>query len=661
MITGYSIFGLLLTLGIIWGIKLMSSPQTAVKGNLIGAGSMLGAVILTLVYNEIIGSGLLWLAILVGGAIGSYLAHKVEMIQMPQMVALLNGFGGGASALVASIMLFSNFNQLNPTSRFSSGLALMVGAITLSGSLIAAAKLDRRMEQKSIVLKGHSFFNFFTLVIPAISVILITFKYQTQIEANLFIFLILLSALAFGVIFAIRVGGADMPITISLLNSMSGLAASIAGFAIYNPLLVVVGAVVGASGLILTQIMCRAMNRSLFEVLAGNTKTKKEKKNQAFTELVKAKKSTSKAELNLEVEVSKDLKETAEFNLASKIEQAESIMIVPGYGMALAQAQTEVKKLYDKLETAGKEVNFAIHPVAGRMPGHMNVLLAEVNIPYDKLLELEVANPKLKETDLAIVIGANDVINPAAKTAEGTPIYGMPILDIEEAAEVMILNLDQKPGYAGVDNPLYTNEKVEMLLGDAKESLKEILADLEKTKTEVESAAENVIEVETASLIKKAEKIMIVPGYGMALAQAQTEVKELYDKLETAGKEVNFAIHPVAGRMPGHMNVLLAEVNIPYDKLLELEVANPKLKETDLAIVIGANDVINPAAKTAEGTPIYGMPILDIEEAAEVMILNLDQKPGYAGVDNPLYTNEKVEMLLGDAKKSLKEILAEIE
>ncbi|MGM0501528.1 MAG: NAD(P)(+) transhydrogenase (Re/Si-specific) subunit beta, partial [Bacillota bacterium] len=333
-----------MALGIIWGIKLMSSPKTAVKGNMIGAVSMLGAVILTLVYNNIIDNMLLWSAILVGGVIGSYMAQKVKMIQMPQMVALLNGFGGGASALVASIMLFSDFNQLKAASRFTSGLALMVGAITLSGSLIAAAKLDGRMKQKPIILKGHSFLNVISLLITAASILLITFKYTAQAEATIFIFVILILSLFFGTIFAIRVGGADMPVTISLLNSMSGLAASIAGFAIYNTLLVVVGAVVGASGLILTQIMCKAMNRSLYEVLTGNSSNNKKKDKFSAQLNKKAGKKLKSEEKNIEAEEEQD-------NIYTKINKAENVIIVPGYGMALAQAQSEVKQLHDKLES----------------------------------------------------------------------------------------------------------------------------------------------------------------------------------------------------------------------------------------------------------------------------------------------------------------------
>ncbi|MDD2426537.1 MAG: NAD(P)(+) transhydrogenase (Re/Si-specific) subunit beta, partial [Eubacteriales bacterium] len=305
--------------------------------------------------------------------------------------------------------------------------------------------------------------------------------------------------------------------------------------------------------------------------------------------------------------------------------------------------------------------------VAGRMPGHMNVLLAEVDVPYEKLHEMDEINPKFAETNLAIIIGANDVVNPAANTAEGTPIYGMPILEVEAAKHVIIMNYDKQPGYAGVDNPLYEEgrgSQVALLLGDAKESLKKLSKEYRAVKAPAtsETEAEDAAPVYTR-WIEAAEKIIIVPGYGMALSQAQPVVKQLMDELEQKGKSVEFAIHPVAGRMPGHMNVLLAEVDVPYEKLHEMEEINPKFAETDVAIIIGANDVINPAANTAEGTPIYGMPILNVEDARYVIIMNYDKQPGYAGVDNPLYNegrDDKIALLLGDATASLKQLLQDL-
>jgi NAD(P) transhydrogenase subunit beta len=349
----------------------------------------------------------------------------------------------------------------------------------------------------------------------------------------------------------------------------------------------------------------------------------------------------------------------SEKNPNQLLTDAKRVIIVPGYGMALAQAQSLVKQLSDKLESNGTEVKFAIHPVAGRMPGHMNVLLAEVDVPYDKLYEIDNINPEFAQTDVVVVIGANDVINPAAHTAEDTPIYGLPILDVEKAKDVIICNFDLKPGYAGVDNPLYEEGRSILMLGDAKGSIEKLLQSpsaVSSSQQSVEQTGKSE-DVNPKRLLEEAKRVIIVPGYGMALAQAQSLVKQLSDKLESQGTQVDFAIHPVAGRMPGHMNVLLAEVDVPYDKLYEIDDINPQFSNCDVAVVIGANDVVNPAAHTAEDTPIYGLPILDVEKAKNVIICNYDLKPGYAGVDNPLYENGRSILLLGDAKESLSGLL----
>ncbi len=339
--------------------------------------------------------------------------------------------------------------------------------------------------------------------------------------------------------------------------------------------------------------------------------------------------------------------------------------MVPGYGMAIAQAQGHVKKLMDALEARSAEVDFAIHPVAGRMPGHMNVLLAEVDVPYEKLREMDDINPEFPDTDVAIVVGACDVVNPAANTAEDTPIYGMPVLDVDKAKSVIVCNLDTNPGYSGVDNPLYEMPHVKLLLGDAKASLDTLLDAVEGRISDAEApgkeagTAYGALDNEKPGkkpleeILADARRVIMVPGYGMAIAQAQGHVKRLMDALEARGAEVDFAIHPVAGRMPGHMNVLLAEVDVPYEKLREMGDINPEFPDTDVAIVVGACDVVNPAANTAEDTPIYGMPVLDVDKAKYVIVCNLDTNPGYSGVDNPLYEMPHVELLLGDAKASL--------
>ena len=338
---------------------------------------------------------------------------------------------------------------------------------------------------------------------------------------------------------------------------------------------------------------------------------------------------------------------------------AKKVIIVPGYGMALAQAQNNVKALCDKLEAKGVDVKFAIHPVAGRMPGHMNVLLCEVDVPYDKLYEMDAINDEFKNCDIAVIVGANDVINPAANTAEGTPIYGMPVLNVADAKNVIICNFDTKPGYAGVPNPLYESESTIMMLGDAKETVASLTDALSgKKSAETKQTASESASVE--NILADAKKVIIVPGYGMALAQAQNNVKALCDKLEAKGVDVKFAIHPVAGRMPGHMNVLLCEVDVPYDKLYEMDAINDEFKNCDVAVIVGANDVINPAANTAEGTPIYGMPVLNVADAKNVIICNFDTNPGYAGVPNPLYESESTIMMLGDAKETVAQLTSAI-
>ena len=295
----------------------------------------------------------------------------------------------------------------------------------------------------------------------------------------------------------------------------------------------------------------------------------------------------------------------------------------------------------------------------------MNVLLAEANVDYDSLYEMEAINDQFANTDAVIVIGANDVLNPAARNAEGTPIYGMPVLNVDQAKQVIICNYDLKPGYAGVENPLYSRgEGVALCLGDAKATLSNLMDRLDHAESApaapvASSATSTATPLQSATeVLHNAKSVIIVPGYGMALAQAQQEVKQLADKLARGGAEVKYAIHPVAGRMPGHMNVLLAEANVDYDSLYEMEAINDQFTNTDAVIVIGANDVLNPAARNAEGTPIYGMPVLNVDQAKQVIICNYDLKPGYAGVENPLYSrSEGVTLLIGDAKKTLSDLI----
>jgi len=307
----------------------------------------------------------------------------------------------------------------------------------------------------------------------------------------------------------------------------------------------------------------------------------------------------------------------------------------------------------------GMDVRYAIHPVAGRMPGHMNVLLAEAGVDYDMLVEMETINSEFQNTDLVLVVGACDVVNPAAIEAEGTPISGMPILMVHEAKTVVCCNFDKKPGYSGVENPLYNRSNAIFLQGNAKATLQQLLTELASSKQEQrnDGAADLKNAADAVDALASARKIVIIPGYGMALAKAQFDVVELGAILEKRGSQVNYAIHPVAGRMPGHMHVLLAEAEVDYENLLEMEEVNPQFVDTDVAMVFGACDVVNPAAIQQEGTPISGMPILTAHEAKKVIICNFDRKPGYSGVENPLYDNGNAIMMLGDAKTTARNLI----
>lgn len=642
----YIVCGVLVA-GVLGGIAMMSRVKTAVAGNALSAVCTAAAIFVTLYKYHLLTQAGLWICLALGLAVGLVGAYRVKMIQMPQTVALLNGFGGAASALVAAVSLMEGLRGI--FSLVTAGLALAVGMITLTGSLIAAGKLQKLIAQRPVVWKGHSVVVGSSIVLTLATVILTAVP---MVPVFVSILLCAVCSGFFGVAFAIRVGGADMPITISLLNSLSGVAGAIAGMAIGDPLLVAIGGVVGASGLLLTQIMCRAMNRHLGDILLGKTSAPA-KKEQAAPAAVTAEESAAQP-----------VREAAcaEASPAEILRQAKNVIIVPGYGMALAQAQQTVKQLADLLESRGAQVRFAIHPVAGRMPGHMNVLLCEADVPYEQLYEMEAINGDFRDCDVSLVIGANDVVNPAANTAEGTPIYGMPVLNVADAKHVIICNYDLKPGYAGVENPLYHKEEgVSLLLGDAKDTLRTLCDGL--SAPEAEPAAEEQAEApeeNAGEWLHEAKEVIIVPGYGMALAQAQKLVKQLADKLERQGTQVKFAIHPVAGRMPGHMNVLLCEADVPYEQLYEMDAIDSEFKECDVAMVIGANDVVNPAANTAEGTPIYGMPVLSVDQAKHVIICNYDLKPGYAGVDNPLYHRQGVTLLLGDAQATLQSLLTRV-
>lgn len=468
----------LLSLGVLYGIKLMSDVKTATLGNRVSALCMLLAIVYTMMRTDMTASlPYIIVGLLLGTLMSIWMTIKVKMIQMPQMVGLLNGLGGLASA-ISAILTIATGNALNAFDQVTSALALLVGGLTFSGSVVAAAKLHNLMPQKPKVYPGHQLWN--TLVLLAL-VVLTVFLPLYPDRAGLICTLLAILSLLFGWLFAIRVGGADMPITISLLNSTSGVAAGIAGMALGDILLVSVGGIVGASGLILTQIMCKAMNRSLTSVLfGGHASPKPDAAHQPAAEQAEAEeRNAEEAEAVCAVaEEAPKTKHTATLeDVESWVKEASNCIIIPGYGMALSQAQEKVKNLLDKLQAKGVSTRFAIHPVAGRMPGHMNVLLAEVDIDYELLCEMQDINSDFEKTDLVLVIGANDVINPAANTAVNTPIYGMPILEAAKAKHLVICNFDDKPGYAGVPNPLYTPQANAILLqGDAKESLDKILS-----------------------------------------------------------------------------------------------------------------------------------------------------------------------------------------
>jgi NAD(P) transhydrogenase subunit beta len=430
-------------------IKLLNSPRTARLGNGLGALGMLMGVIATLFYQEIVRYEWILLGVVLGGALGAWMALRVRMTAMPQMVALLNGFGGGASTLVGLVEVLRKVPQGedSPVWLLTVGLSILIGAATLSGSLIAAGKLHEVLTGRPIVFPGHHYQTGLWLVA---ALVLLVWAIATPAQ-GLFGLLTAIATIL-GLWMVLPVGGADMPVIVSFLNSLSGLAAAATGFVLQNYLLIIAGTLVGASGFILTTIMSKAMNRSLWSVLF---------------EAVGGQVSTASAE-------GRTVRQTSAEDVALMLSYAQSVVIVPGYGMAVSQAQHAVKKLLDALQKKGVEVRFAIHPVAGRMPGHMNVLLAEADVPYDLLWEMERINPDFPQVDVALVIGANDVVNPAAKTDRSSPLYGMPILEVDKARTVVVLKRSMNPGFAGVENELFYKPNTYMLFGDAKKSLEAI-------------------------------------------------------------------------------------------------------------------------------------------------------------------------------------------
>ncbi|MDX2242602.1 MAG: NAD(P)(+) transhydrogenase (Re/Si-specific) subunit beta [Leptolyngbyaceae cyanobacterium bins.302] len=442
------------------GLKKLGSPATARNGNGIAAIGMLIAIVATLLYQNVLNYEMILVAIAIGSAIGAVMAYRVEMTAMPQMVGLLNGFGGAASALVAVGEFWRYITSVDavPLSEtVTIVLSVLIGGVTFTGSLLAFVKLEGIIGGAPITFPFQQPFNIAVLGAFLVgSGLLIADPHQPAI----FLGLIGIS-LVLGVLFVLPIGGADTPVVISLLNSFSGLAASAAGFVLMNNMLIIAGALVGASGIILTEIMCKAMNRSLTNVLFS-----------AFGSTQTASGGGGSATL---AGSDRTLRQIDTEEGAMMLGYAKSVVIVPGYGMAVAQAQHAVRELADQLERLGVEVKYAIHPVAGRMPGHMNVLLAEANVPYPKLYDMDDINPEFDRIDVALVIGANDVVNPAARHDKDSPIYGMPILEVDRAHHTIVIKRGMNAGFSGVENELFYKNKTMMLFGSAKPVIEQLV------------------------------------------------------------------------------------------------------------------------------------------------------------------------------------------
>ena len=435
----------------ILGIKMLGKESTAVRGNILSSVAMLSAVSVTLIDVDI-GITIIISAIILGALIGSVIALRVKMTAIPEMVALFNGFGGMASFLIA----WSQFTDTQPV--LLQNLLIMttiyIGGITFSGSIVAYGKLSEKISLEKGSLVTNILVTFFYLSIPALLIMM--FAPALSLDSNLiFLGFLVLTVLA-GLGFVMPIGGGDMPVVISLLNSLSGIAAAFAGLLLLNNVLIVAGSLVGASGLILTIIMAKAMNRTIGNIL--------------FVGYASASSSKSEGEQG-------EVKPITAEDAYLILENASSVLVVPGYGMAVAQAQHVVRELGELLEENGTEVKYGIHPVAGRMPGHMNVLLAEANVSYDLLVEPDDVNPTMDTFDVAVVIGANDVVNPSATEEPGSPIYGMPIIEVHNAKTVFVLKRSMSSGFAGVQNPLFFKENTRMLFGDAKESIGTVVSE----------------------------------------------------------------------------------------------------------------------------------------------------------------------------------------
>jgi NAD(P) transhydrogenase subunit beta len=440
----------------IYALKGLSHPRTAVRGNLLGAIGMFLAIVVTLWDRRIISFEVILAGIIIGGAIGAVLALKIHMTAMPQLVALFNGFGGGASTLVAGAVLMESLHSGQPVELQLSAASVasgIIGTVTFWGSLVAFGKLQGLVKDAAIRFRGTGNVN---IILSIIAIGIGVWVVLDPGSTNTY-WIMVAAASVLGVMLVIPIGGADMPVVIALLNSFSGLAAAATGFVLQNNGLIIAGSLVGASGYILSIIMCRAMNRTLVNVLFG--------------EMV-----VSDDMLGADDIYAGKVKGASAEEVALLFDGATRVVIVPGYGMAVAQAQHVVRDLADWLEAHGTETIYGIHPVAGRMPGHMNVLLAEAKVEYDKMVEMKDVNPILKRTDVAIIIGANDVVNPLARNDRGTPIAGMPIIDVDMARFVVVIKRSLSPGFAGIPNPLFAADNTVMFFGDARKAITDLLS-----------------------------------------------------------------------------------------------------------------------------------------------------------------------------------------
>src|SRR3989338_8542589 len=654
---------LLASILFIFGLKYLSDPEKARRGMFFAEIGMLVAIVGTLFHYEVISYEWIIAGLVIGTIIGIPLG-MVKMTAMPQRIALSHAFGALASALVGVSEYYRHIDDINAAKMIAIGFDVMLGSLTFTGSLIASGKLHEAIKGSWGYRGQH------IVTISMLSAIIGMVIYLVFSPSTIILFYIMIAlSMAFGIQMVMPIGAADMPVVISILNAYAGLAGSATGFVISNNVLIIAGALDGASGLLLSIIMCKAMNRSAANVFFGGFG----KTVSAASALKRVAVHTAPAHAAANTASIEDAKpavmKITPDEVALTIRDAKSVIIVPGYGMAAAQAQHAVGELTSMLKSKNISVKFAIHPVAGRMPGHMNVLLAEAGIPYTDLIEMEEINPEFPHADVALVVGANDITNPAARHDTKSPIYGMPILDVDKAKTIIVSKRSMNPGFAGIDNELYIHKNARMLFGDANDSILKVIHGINnpelkavpqpaaETEAGAQPGVKKVTIEDAAQIFKNSKSVIIVPGYGMAAAQAQHAVGELTSMLKSKNISVKFAIHPVAGRMPGHMNVLLAEAGIPYTDLIEMEEINPEFPHADVALVVGANDITNPAARHDTKSPIYGMPILDVDKAKTIIVSKRSMNPGFAGIDNELYIHKNARMLFGDANDSILKVI----